>query len=165
MAIRGLDAVSGQPIFIESFSGIGSQEDPYVMQRADPITHGKLDQIKAAVDTSNTSWMFHTNFGGSASQVVKNVAGRLRSFVLTNDGAETCYLLFFNSGTVPQAGATDPVIPPFPIHTTMTIAFGQSELGPGFPFSTGISYGISSTRGSYTAIATPGDIRLLVGYQ
>lgn len=165
MAIRGLDAVSGEPVFIKSFSGLGSEADPYVMQRADPIAHTKLDEIKVAVNASSANWLYHSNFGTTASANIKNTSGRLRSFIATNEGTETCYLLFFNLVTVPNDSAGDLAIPPFSIHSGMTIGVGQSELGSGFPFTTGITYGISSSRSIYTAIATAADIRLLVGYQ
>jgi len=165
MSIRGLDAVSGQPIFIKSSSGSGTQEDPYVMERADPIAHAKLDQVKASVDAINTVWLHHSNFGNAATGIAKNTAGRLRSFVLANEGLTTCYLLFFNSSSVPANGANTLAFPPFPVYAGTTFAVGQSELGAGFSFTTGISYGISSTRDIYTAIAVPSDIRLLMGYQ
>lgn len=165
MPVRGLDGVTGQAVFLKEFSGTGTDADPFVMQRADPVAHTKLDTINSSINAQSNTWLFHSNAGTLASSTVKTGASRLRSgYIVNNSTTQTLYLQFFDLAAAPAAGSTALKVPAFVIFPGMVFGFGPNEFGGGgMPFTTGLTYGVSTAQDNFTA-ATASTIRLWIAY-
>jgi hypothetical protein len=152
MPIRGLDAVSGQPIYLETAQGDGSEQSPYRLGRADVTAHQKLDEIKTAIAAQSAAWTPISNFGVNTSGVVKAGAGKLFGGYIINNSANTPYYLqLFDRTDVPPAGNSQFKITPFLIYPG-SFAFGKTDLGDGgLNFNTGIAYGLSTALNAFTA--------------
>lgn len=170
-AVRGLDPITGLPIFIDAVSGDGLTEaTAYLIRRSDPDAHSRLDAI--ATNTSNThqaltnAWSFDSFVTTQAHRIVKSSGGRLYSATVHNrNTTATHWLMLFNRTSAPAANATDFLLMSIPIFPSTLLALGRDTLGSGgLSFSTGITYGISSNADQYVAIATPTEIRAFVGF-
>lgn len=169
-AVRGLDPITGLPTWIDAVSGDGSELNPYVMRRADPDAHSRLDTI--ATNTSNTqqaltnSWSFDSFVTTQAHRIVKSSGGKLYSITVHNRNASnTYYLMAFNRTSAPSTNATDFLLISIPIFPSSVLSIGRETLGSGgVSFSTGIVYGFSSNADQYVAIAAPTDVRAFVGF-
>lgn len=169
-AVRGLDPITGLPVWIDAVSGDGSETSPFVMRRADPDAYTRLDAI--ATNTNNThqalttSWSFDSFVATQAHRIVKSSGGKLYSATIHNrNTVATYWLMLFNRNSAPAANATDFLLMPLPIFPSTLLALGRDTLGNGgMTLSTGIVYGISSNADQYVAIASPADIRAFVGF-
>lgn len=155
--VRGLDSVTGQPVYLKTASGEGTQEDPFVMERADPVAADKLDTISAKLDP--LSLTEHSNIGAGSNGVIKASAGKLHQFFLRNKSTTaTYYLVLFNSTTAPAANASNLRFPAIPIFPGQILFSGKDIFGgAGLNFTTGIAYGISTSDSNYVA-GTPADV-------
>lgn len=169
-AVRGLDPITGLPVWIDAVSGDGSEANPYVMRRADPDAYTRLDAI--ATNTNNThqaltnSWSFDSFVTTQAHRIVKPSGGRLYSATVYNhNSAATYWLMLFNRNSAPAPNATDFLLMPIPIFPSTLLALGRDTLGNGgLALSIGIVYGISSNMDQYVPIANTTDIRAFVGF-
>ena len=154
--LRAIDPISGEPTYLKSYSGDGSVLFPRVVERADPISHTKLDQIvQALIQLRQTPFAHRYNLsGGVSAGVAKNSAGLLRGFYVNNLSATAdIFLLFFNKITTPNTGDTDFALSPFRVYKSGVLGIGSELFGDGINFGSGIAYGLSS---SYTQL-TPID--------
>lgn len=100
------------------------------------------------------------------TSTVKNTAGNVISFYVTNANAAIRYLQFFDDTTTTAAL----MVAQFQIPATAAaipgvVAFGADVLSTsGLQFSKGITYGISTTEGSYVA-ATNTEHTALIFYR
>lgn len=100
----------------------------------------------------------NTDFGTVVTLKVKNAAGNLFSLNGHNNNAATRYLQIHNTTTALTGGEV-PFIPSFVVPTGSQIILGPTDLAgmPGGLYcSTGITWGWSTTKNTYTA-ATAGD--------
>lgn len=111
MPIRGLDAVSGQPVFLETFQGDGSELNPYRLARADAIAHQKLDEVKGKLDVLSsllsraaTSTVINLSAAGDAS-IVTPTAGKALRIASISFTAASLVNITFKSGTTAISGA------------------------------------------------------------
>ncbi|MFQ3617450.1 MAG: hypothetical protein SNJ57_10070 [Cyanobacteriota bacterium] len=168
-AVRGLDPITGLPVWIDAVSGDGSELTPFVMRRADPDAHSRLDAI--ATNTNNThqalttSWSFDSFVTTQAHRIVKASGGKLYSFTFHNRSATPYWLMLFNQTAAPSANATNFLLMPIPVFPSTMLSLGRDTFGQGgVNFSTGIVYGFSSNADQYVAIASPTDLRAFVGF-
>jgi hypothetical protein len=100
------------------------------------------------VTSAGTIW--YSSLGANSSDNIKASAGVIYSFYCTNLNASTRYLWLFNS-TGSTAGS--PIIAPYPIYATAGyLEVGVNLLGlAGLSFSTGITFGYSTSASTYTA--------------
>lgn len=170
-AVRGLDPVTGQPVWIDAVSGDGlSAATAFVMRRSDPDTHARLDAIQtntlATHQALTTAWSFDSFVTTQAHRIVKSSGGRLYSITANNRNTGVTYwLMLFNRTAAPAANATDFLLMSIPLFPGTLLSLGGDALGAGgLALSTGIVYGFSSSADQYVAIATPTDIRAFVGF-
>ncbi|HYM97648.1 MAG TPA: hypothetical protein VET26_10115 [Candidatus Sulfotelmatobacter sp.] len=101
----------------------------------------------------------------AVSGTAKAASGQLFGLFATNRNAAVRYLMVFDQPGAPNTGSA-PVFE-FPVSaitsTTAvgTLALGSNFFAPGWTFSNGITWGFSSTSGTYTA-ATAADHDLLL---
>jgi hypothetical protein len=153
-------------------NGLGTAASPFVAKS--PELLGALNATPAATPTdANVSisailrglWQAvisqgtpptmtdYNTMGTSAGAVIKNSAGNLHVIACTNLNAATRYLQLFNNAT----GPTGTPLKSYPVYgnggfiALDTAYFGISAKGRGLVFSTGISWGISTTPLAYTA--------------
>jgi hypothetical protein len=112
--------------------------------------------VDSVVRTAVTNPLQYAAIGTSAGANIKNTTGSLYSLSCLNSNASTRYVQLFNKNTAPVA--SDIPLESFAVYGND----GQLVLGQdyftlnGIDFSTGISWGISTTRNLYTA-ATAAD--------
>lgn len=166
MPLRGLDPVDGSAIYLETHSGEGTDINAFVLQRADPIAHGKLDALKTSVDRLSLVRTTDTYVISQATRIVKTAPGKLYSFYIWNRSTSNYYyLMFFNRVDAPSAAAAF-VLTPFILLPGSVLAIGSEIFGAGgINFGTGLVYGISSNEDSFTAISVPSDIRMFVTFE
>ena len=103
-------------------------------------------------------------WGSTVSALVKATEGRVFAAVAFSANASARYLMLFNGPLAPVAGQL-----PFVQVLIGAAANSQQALGPevfgtdGLRFPLGIAWGVSTTRGSYTA-ATAADHDLTLVY-
>lgn len=110
------------------------------------------------ISGSTYSATINTDFGTVVTLRVKNGAGNLFSLNGHNNNAATRYLQIHNTTTA-LAGGEVPFIPSFVVPTGSQIILGPTDLAGmqgGLYCSTGITWGWSTTKNTYTA-ATAGD--------
>lgn len=90
----------------------------------------------------------------SAGANLKSTGGTIYSLIFSNlNSSSTRYFQLFNQTTSPTTGNVPVLQLPIPVGST--IGFGQDIFGgTGFPLSTGVTWGVSTTAGTYTAAAT-----------
>lgn len=104
------------------------------------------------------------SLGASAGGNLKSTAGRVHAFTVENTVSSTRWIQFFNKNSSPATN--DVPIRKYPVFPSGAagngfIAIGQEILGGGIVFTTGVSWGISSTSRTYTA-ATNTDCDLTI---
>lgn len=130
----------------------------------DAYTDWKLDWVNGG--SAQTTWLVDmslhnvsssmglpdpqtfTSLGAATTATAKASAGSLHSITATNRNAAVRYLQIFNS-----TGSTATVLYQWPVAATAgTIIIGSDFFTErGWPFSTGITWGMSTTAGSYVA--------------
>lgn len=114
---------------------------------AEDNTNGVLAiaQKKLAVSTYAPS--VFTNLGAATTANAKATAGNLYSITCTNRNIATRYLQVFNS-----TGSTATVLYQWAVPGSSTVIIGEDMFTQeGWFFSTGITWGVSTTAGSYVA--------------
>lgn len=110
----------------------------------------------------------YVNIGTAVSANIKSSSGSIFSITCTNLNTSARYLQFFDSTTTPANGATP--IRSYPVYAANASGGGYFELGDsilrstGIAFSSGITFGFSST----PLVYTPGsatDVILVVRFQ
>lgn len=115
-------------------------------------TNNVLGTVRKHPIVSTYSTSTSTSFGTATTANAKNTAGILKGFYVTSINAALRYFQIFNT-----TGATTPVLFSFPISAgSATVAtqltIGESVFGAnGYYCSTGITWGLSTTRDSYVA--------------
>jgi len=163
-AVRGLDPVTGQSVWIDAVSGDGlSATTGFVLRRADPDAQAQLATIAQAL---TVAWSFDSFVTTQANRIVKSSGGRLYSITVHNRNATTTYwLMLFDRTSAPAANATDFLLMSLPLFPGTLLSLGSENLGGGgLSLASGIVYGISSNADQYVAIAAPTDIRAFVGF-
>lgn len=98
------------------------------------------------------SWSFYRKFGDTISGNVKATAGQLGMVRVTNRSAVVKYLILANSTGSLATVRGSWEIPAGTTNLPGLLELGVDNLGPnGENFDTGISFGISTTNGSYVA--------------
>jgi hypothetical protein len=164
MTIRGLDPQTGEFIYLAA-DGAGSEVDPKILIRKDPIAHAKLDALANAISSLFPSpQVYNSNpSNNSAAAMVKTSSGYLCGFSISNYTSTTCYLQFFNLANPPEAGNSSPQLRPFVVYAGSVFGIGSELLSQrGVLFGSGISYGISSTRNTFTPVTQPGNLDVIV---
>lgn len=109
-------------------------------------------------------WNRYTSFG-QVSGVIKSANGYFRGAYATNAGGSVRYLQIFDSPVAPTPGSAPVgsfILPP---NSGSPIIINLDFFGVcGIKMMTGISYGFSTTAGSYTASA-PANHTLLVSWR
>lgn len=112
MPIRGLDAVSGQPIFLETFQGDGSEQAPYRLARADVIAHEKLIEVKTEIgklvtilSRTATSTPISISGAGDSSAIVTPSTGKSLRITSLTFTAASLVSVTLKSGTTAISGA------------------------------------------------------------
>jgi len=163
-AIRGLDLINGQPVWIDAVSGDGlSAATAFVLRRSDPNAQAQLLTIAQAL---TVAWSFDSFVTTQANRIVKSSGGRLYSVTAHNRNASTTYwLMLFDRTSAPDANATDFLLMSLPLFPGTLLSLGRETLGGGgLSLPSGIVYGFSSNANQYVAIAAPTDVRAFVGF-
>ena len=163
-AIRGLDPINGQPVWIDAVSGDGlSAATAFVLHRSDPDAQAQLLTIAQAL---TVAWSFDSFVTTQSNRIVKSSGGRLYSVTAHNrNAAITYWLMLFNRTSAPTTNATDFLLMSLPLFPGTLLSLGRETLGGGgLSLPSGIVYGFSSNANQYVAIAAPTDIRAFVGF-
>lgn len=138
---------------------------PTLGQKAQSGSISVVPATGSSIITTGAAFTPYISMGANFSAVIKASAGTLHSIGCVNVNSATRYIQFFNKATVPVAGTDIPVLS-FPVYgnggfTALdTTFFGLA----GHSFTTGISFGFSTTPFTYTAGAAA-DVGLMVNYQ
>lgn len=116
------------------------------------VTNNVLGTVRKHPIVSTYSPSVSTSFGTATTANAKNTAGILKGFSVSNVNAAIRYFQIFNT-----TGATTPVLFSFPIAAGSATVPQFREIGKeifgdnGYYLSTGITWGLSTTRDSYVA--------------
>lgn len=167
MALSGLDPITGEKILLKTHSGDGKEGTEFVLERADPIAHSKLDSVKSAVDGLFTAPLVHTYNRSAAAAIVKTATAKLRGFYIFNTSdTNDIHLLFFNLNNVPANGAANFSICPFSVFPREKFGMGSEMFSEeGLDFSNGIAYGLSSSDTQYLPISDPASVIMTIFYR
>jgi hypothetical protein len=123
-----------------------------------------LSTIQQRLMPAGSSSTLYISMGTAVSGNLKASAGNVYALDCINVSTGLRFLQLFDSTAAPTAGAV-PKIPPFPIPANNGLLLvGQDVLGgEGINFTTGISFGISTTALTYTA-ATATDVAVSIRY-
>ncbi len=156
MAVNGYVAHDGVTYYRKINSGDGTIGNPVVLEFADPTAHTKIDLVRTTLLGALTSTPLRVSaMGTAASGVIKNSPGTLFSIACTNLSANARYIQLFNTTSAPSAGATP--FRSYPLYSSggFTVIdaqlWGAIQSSIGLSFSTGISWGFSTTALTYTA--------------
>ncbi|MBD1864175.1 MULTISPECIES: hypothetical protein [Trichocoleus] len=111
MPIRGLDAVSGEPIFLETFQGDGTEQAPYRLARADKIAHDRLNDVKTEIGKlvtilSRTTTPTPISISGAGdSPIVSPTTGKALRICAISFTAASLVTVTFKGGTTAISGA------------------------------------------------------------
>jgi hypothetical protein len=106
---------------------------------------------------SRSLWSDYESIGALAAGVIKASPGEIFSFFARNKNAAVRYVQLFDSPTAPTNGATPKAQWDIPAGGGGEIVIGTDFFtDDGVGFNTGISWGISTTDGTFTA-ATASD--------
>ncbi|MDI6808164.1 MAG: hypothetical protein QME66_04165 [Candidatus Eisenbacteria bacterium] len=120
---------------------------------ADSVMDDTLDAIKVIQTVPSASTYAYTRFadlGANATANVKSSAGNVFSLWCQNENTADRFIQLHNTATTPAGGAT-------PLYTFLIsggdqIVIGTDFFGPaGANFSTGIAFGVSTVKDSFTA--------------
>ena len=105
---------------------------------------------------------------GISSATVKNTGGSIYSFFVTNNNASARFFQFFNTTSIPAAGSVPAftyTLPPGTVNSPTEVVLGTDFFGPnGIAFTTGISFGLSTSQTSFLPTSTPTDHVVQVNY-
>lgn len=171
MAFNDYVAADGLTYKRKAFAGTGILGGEFVAEFGDVTAHTKIDLVRTtltaqlptalsngrlATESSlvTTAPLRYSAMGTAVSANIKNTQGSLFTIACTNLAAATRYLQLFNLTTTPSGGAT-----PFRSYPVFAGGFfvlespfwGSIDTGVGLFFSTGISFGFSTTPLVYTA--------------
>lgn len=110
-------------------------------------TDAKLDTLIAKF-TDGTA---DNNLGSAVSKTVKSGAGRLLSLSVRHADASALYLWIFDNTSASGTSLVVPILVPASSHVIVGTDFFTSK---GLAFSTGITYGFSTSGSSYSAYGT-----------
>ncbi len=114
-------------------------------------TSEKQDELLAKF----TSGTVDNNFGSAVSKTVKSGSGRLLSFTVRHKANTALYFWLFNNTSATGAQ----LLIPFLVPASSQIFIGTDLLTTeGVPFSTGLSYGLSTDDVSYSAYGTAANV-------
>lgn len=122
------------------------------LARIPALVSGRIPAQSVITATSPNDF---SAIGSAVSGNIKASSGQIFSLSCTNLNASTRYLQLFNTAAAPTAGATP--IRSFPVYGNggfLVIGsdiFGSIDAGIGLFFSTGVSWGFSTTPLTYTA--------------
>lgn len=105
-------------------------------------------------------WSDYEDLGADASGVAKSTTGNLFGCYAINNNAAIRYLDFFDSSTAPAPNAVPRLQFGIPASGGEIIIGSDFWQADGIGFAKGIAWGISTTKGTFTA-ATPGDHDLM----
>jgi hypothetical protein len=115
-------------------------------------------RAKITYGAGRSNWNDYEDLGTDASGVVKATPGVVGGLYALNNNTATRYVQLFDSSSAPTNGATPKLQWAIPAGGGGEIIVGSdffSDEGVAFN-SAGIAWGISTTKGTFTA-ATPGD--------
>jgi hypothetical protein len=133
--------------------GTGSAASPWGVQGVNGgvlerlATDAKLDTLIAKF-TDGTA---DNNLGSAVSKTVKSGAGRLLSLSVRHADASALYFWIFDNTSASGTSLVVPILVPASSHVIVGTDFFTSK---GLAFSTGITYGFSTSGSSYSAYGT-----------
>ncbi len=136
--------------------------DSIVIYGSDGVANRKVaTDASGRVIVTHPVFTRYTAFGSSAGANVKAAAGVIYAFTCYNDGSLDQFFQIINKASAPAGG--DTALISFLVPAKSQTFIGTDWLGfAGLACSTGISWGFSSTRTSYTAgTAADTDIQIL----
>jgi hypothetical protein len=120
-------------------------------------TSAKQDDLLAKF----TDGLIDNNIGAAVSKTVKSGAGRLLGFTVRHADASTLYFWLFNN----TAASGTQLLIPFLVPASSQIFIGTDLLTTkGIAFSTGLTYGLSTSATSYTAYGTAANVFVSMVY-
>ncbi len=120
-------------------------------------TSAKQDDLLAKF----TDAAIDNNLGSVASKTVKPAAGRLVGFTVRNDASVALY--FYTWDSVTASGTA--LLIPFLVPANGQIYIGTDILTTkGIPFTTGLTYGLSTDKSSFSLYGTATNVFVSVGY-
>lgn len=103
-----------------------------------------IGQVNLTPQTANGNSVHRVISGASTNAaVVKNGAGQLYGWVISNSNASARFLKIYNKATSPTVGTDTPIMT-IPIPGNTSWVTGHVEFAMGIPFSTGIGLAITS---------------------
>jgi hypothetical protein len=150
------DGTNG-PAAVKSASTPAAATDPSLVVQVSP-NNTPISVVNKPLASATYSPTLYTGFT-TVSGNIKGSAGNVFSLQATNRSTSV-YLQLFNTASAPSGGAT----PYMQFLVTSEIIVGTDFFTTaGLNFSTGISFGFSTTNGSYTA-ATAANVDLMATY-
>lgn len=130
----------------------------------------RLTSWRQAIVPQNTppyGLLYYYNTGVS-SGVVKNVGGAIYSFLVTNSNGSVRFFQIFNTSTTPtvtSAPTFSYILTPGSSSVPTQLILGQDFFGQnGIAFTTGISFGFSTSASTFLPTSTPTDHAVQVNY-
>ncbi len=149
---------------IQAFIGDAAKVYLASLLAGEDLTNNVIATVRKHPIVSTYSPSVSTSFGTDITKNAKATAGILKSFSVSSINAAIRYFQIYNT-----TGTTTPVLLSFPISAgSATVAsridIGEDVLGEnGLHLSTGITWGISTTKDSYVA-ATAADHQVHLFY-
>jgi len=131
---------------------------------ADASASNPVPTIQAALSSASFSPSNFVNLGADVTATIKGSAGNVFSLAVYNDNVATRYFQLFDAVTGPSGGESPDVVPIQIPPESQTVIDQGFFTQAGIRFSTGVSYGISTTRNTFTA-ATASDHSVGVTYK
>ncbi len=125
--------------------------------------NGEVKAIKVLQSGTLSGLMpqgFNTSYLGTAvSGNLKNTSGNIHAIICCNSDSSTAWFQIFDKGSAPVSGDI-PSFAPLPVYQADAgrsglLLIGQDILGSGIYLQNGISWGLSSSRLTFTAASTP----------
>ena len=127
-----------------------SAKIPTLGQKAISGSVSIVPATNASILINQVSYLGQVRLGVSAGDSIKATSGNVFSLVATNLNASTRYIQLFNQATAPTLGNVPLVV--YPVFGSNLLIIDTAIWGlAGIGFSTGISWGYSTTPLTYTA--------------
>lgn len=145
---------------VDGASGVEPLCDEYgrlVSRSSGGATSEKQDELLEKF----TDIAIDNNLGSVASKTVKSESGRLVSFTVRNDAAVALYFYTWDN----TATSDTALLIPFLVPANSQIYIGADwTTSKGIPFATGLTYGLSTDRSSFSLYGTASNVFVSVGY-
>jgi hypothetical protein len=162
------DCMAGDPVYDAFFDPSANANVNLATALAgEDLTNNVLGVLVKPAITAEYDLSFSTAFGTSVAVNPKATPGNVYGFFASNENTTKRYFQIHNKSAVPTVGNVPLISIPIPGGTADapgSIALSRDMFGDnGHYCSNGIAWGISTTRGTYTA-ATPSEHDVMVTY-